>query len=255
MHQVPGRDRDQLAVRDPAGHLGQLALVDVTVRPARDQERRGLDMPELSPPGADLWLGELVAQLRGVPVEEQRPARPADRPPGAWPRRGGFLQDEAADPPRVPGRVQVGGRRAHRMPAERHLLQVQHVQEGEQVHGELLDRVRPWPVAVPVPAQIGCVHLPRRCQRRRDPCPVRRLLAECVQQHHRRRLRRPPGPVGELYPARLHTPYRPSHVTDRTCTNRPAASDSAQGSGCLGPQPRSQRLLRAVSRSSSPMRR
>jgi hypothetical protein len=247
MHQVPGRDRDQLAVRDPAGHLGQLALVDVTARPARHQERRGLDLPELSPPGADLGFGELVAQLRHVPVEDQRAAGPADRPPGAWPWRGGFLQDEAADPPRVPGRVQVSGRRAHRVPAERHLLQAQRVQEGGQVHGELLDRVRARPVAVPVPAQVGCVHPPRRRQRRRDRRPVRRLLAECVQQHHRRRRRGPPGPVAELNRAGLHARYQPgrdaSHLTDGTFTIRPAASDSAHGSegwpardvsGCCG---------------------
>jgi hypothetical protein len=98
VHQVPGRDRHQLAVRDERGHVGELALVDVAGRTARDEERRGLDPPQLLAPGAGLRVGELVAQGRHVPVERQRAFGP-DQSLAPCPRRSSAYtrhQDESA---------------------------------------------------------------------------------------------------------------------------------------------------------------
>src|ERR1700761_6985550 len=53
VHQVPGRDRDQLAARDQRGHIRELPLIDVAGRAARDEQGRGLDVPERVAPGAD----------------------------------------------------------------------------------------------------------------------------------------------------------------------------------------------------------
>ena len=83
----------------------------------------------------------------------------------------------------MPCRVQVGGRAAYRVPAERHLLKFQRVEKRRQVRGELLDRVRAGPVAGAVPAQVGCVHAPRgreQSQRRRPGGPQVRYASRTV---------------------------------------------------------------------------
>lgn len=72
VHPVPGRDRDQLAVRDERGHARELALVDMAGRAACDEQRRCLDPSQLIAPGAGLRVGEVVAQRCRVPVERQR---------------------------------------------------------------------------------------------------------------------------------------------------------------------------------------
>src|ERR1035438_3215562 len=162
VHQMPGGDRHQLAVRDERGHARELALVDMAGRGARDEKCRGLNPPQLIAPVADLRVGELVAHRRHVPVERQRAFGTGEDPWCSRPWRRGFLQHQAGYAAGAPCRVQVGERAAYRMPAERHLLKFQCVEKCRQVGGELLDRVRGRPVAGAVPAQVGCVHPSRR---------------------------------------------------------------------------------------------
>ena len=135
----------------------------------------------------------------------------------------------------VPCGIQVSGRRAYRVAAERRLLKFQRVEECRQIRGELLDRVRAGPVAGTVPAQVGCIHAPRGRECLRDRRPVRGLLAERMQQYQRRCPGRSPGPVREPCRPGLNTPHRPrlsvSHAADAMPVPACVASPSARSSG------------------------
>jgi hypothetical protein len=113
--QVTGWDGDQLALRDQAGHGLELILVDVAGRAARDEQSRRLDPPQAIAPGAHLRVGELIAECGSVPVERQLAVRAGADSRCARKRRCWFFEDKTGDPIGVPGRVQVGRRRADRM--------------------------------------------------------------------------------------------------------------------------------------------
>ena len=90
----------------------------------------------------------------------------------------------------------------HGMPYEVHPAQRQSVQQPRHIGAHQFERVLPRSVASPVATQVRRIHLPVFGEDGRDVFPVGCALAQRVQQDHRQRGRRAPGPVGNLDPVR-----------------------------------------------------
>lgn len=108
-------------------------------------------------------------------------------PLGKWPvpaeRWRRVLDDEPLDSVGPLLRDQVGLRAAHGVTEQCHLAEAQVVQQLYDVVRHELERLRPRPVALTVPAQVDRDQLELLRQSRSDRCPIAAIFAQRMQQH------------------------------------------------------------------------
>jgi len=149
---VTGRDRHQLAARDPSGQLGELVLRDVAGRAAGDYQRRRGDPGQPFPPRrvGVVALGEEAAHHG--PVERRRPLRLRRELAVRRHRRRRVLQDQPRHPVGMLLGEQVGDHAAERVAEDRRPLDAERVEQPEDVVPHQGERVLARPVAGAVTA-------------------------------------------------------------------------------------------------------